>query len=177
MQQRPATRTRGFLSRGALISLLLHLNVVAPLVIAAWIYGGREEAQRAEEVDVAFQAADQTELPPDLPPIEPSPQTLEPEAKRAPAPKPDKKHPELVKVPKPEPQKKPPPPPKKEKPEPEVVAPPMPPMPPPPPPDHRGHEKIVDLDDKKDQPPPPDAKYLAQQNNRVAVETRSRGTN
>jgi TonB family protein len=177
MRQRLSTRARGNLSRGALISLLLHLNVVAPIVIAAWIYGGREEAQRAEEVDVAFQAADQTELPPDLPPIEPSPQTLEPEAKRAPAPKPDKKHPELVKVPKPEPQKKPPPPPKKEKPEPEVVAPPMPPMPPPPPPDHRGHEKIVDLDDKKDQPPPPDAKYLAQQNNRVAVETRARDTN
>ena len=77
--------------RGALISLLLHLNVVAPVVIAAWIYGGREEAQRAEEVDVAFQAADQTELPPDLPPIEPSPETLEPEAKKAP--KPDKKRP------------------------------------------------------------------------------------
>ncbi len=105
MRQRLSTRARGNLSRGALISLLLHLNVVAPVVIAAWIYGGRQEAQRAEEVDVAFQAADQTELPPDLPPIEPSPETLEPEAKKAP--KPDKKRPELVKVPKPEAQKKP----------------------------------------------------------------------
>lgn len=174
MRRRLSTRARGNLSRGALISLLLHLNVVAPVVIAAWIYGGRQEAQRAEEVDVAFQAADQTALPPDLPPIEPSPQTLEPEAKKAP--KPDKKRPELVKVPKPSPQKKPEAL-KKEKPEPEVIAPPMPPMPPPPPPDHKGHEKIVDLDDKKDQPPPPDAKYLAQQNNRVAVETRARDTN
>ena len=73
MRQRLSPRARGNLSRGALISLLLHLNVVAPIVIAAWIYGGRQEAQRAEEVDVAFQAADQTELPPDLPPIEPSP--------------------------------------------------------------------------------------------------------
>ena len=174
MRQRLATRARGNLSRGALISLLLHLNVVAPVVIAAWIYGGREEAQRAEEVDVAFQAADQTELPPDLPPIEPSPQTLEPDARKAP--KPDKKRPELVKVPKPEKQKRPPLP-KPEKPEPEVVAPPMPPMPPPPPPEHKGHEKIVDLDNNKDIPPPPDAKYLAQKNNRAEVETRARDTN
>ena len=53
----------------------------------------------------------------------------------------------------------------------------MPPMPPPPPPEHKGHEKIVDLDNDKDQPPPPDAKYLAQKNNRVDVETRARDTN
>ncbi len=174
MRRRLSTRARGNLSRGALISLLLHLNVVAPVVIAAWIYGGREEAQRAEEVDVAFQAADQTELPPDLPPIEPSPETLEPEAKKAP--KPDKKRPELVKVPKPDARKKPEPA-KKEKPEPEVVAPPMPPMPPPPPPERKGHEKMVDLDNDKDVPPPPDAKFLAQKNNRAAVETRAEETN
>jgi TonB family protein len=176
MRQRLSTRARGHLSRGALISLLLHLNVVAPLVIAAWVYGGREEAQRAEEMDVAFQAVDQTALPPDLPPIEPTPEpSLEPEAKKAP--KPDKKRPELVKVPKPEKQKKPEEQKKKEKPEPEVVVPPMPPMPPPPPPEHKAHEKIVDLDNDKDIPPPPDAKYLAQKNNRAEVETRARDTN
>ena len=177
MRQGLSTRARGNLSRGALISLLLHLNVVAPVVIAAWIYGGREEAQRAEEVDVAFQAADQTELPPDLPPIEPSPETMEPEAKKAP--KPDKKRPELVKVPKPEAQKKPEAPKKEkpEKPEPEVIAPPMPPMPPPPPPERKGHEKMVDLDNDKDVPPPPDAKFLAQKNNRAEVETRAQDTN
>jgi len=174
MRRRLSTRARGNLSRGALISLLLHLNVVAPVVIAAWIYGGRQEAQRAEEVDVAFQAADQTVLPPDLPPIEPSPQTLEPEAKKAP--KPDKKRPELVKVPKPSPQKRPEAL-KKEKPEPEVIAPPMPPMPPPPPPERKGHEKMVDLDNDKDVPPPPDAKFLAQKNNRAEVETRAQDTN
>jgi TonB family protein len=174
MRRRLSTRARGNLSRGALISLLLHLNVVAPVVIAAWIYGGREEARRAEEVDVAFQAADQTELPPDLPPIEPSPEKLEPDAKKAP--KPDKKRPELVKVPKPDAQKKPEPP-KKEKPEPEVIAPPMPPMPPPPPPERKGHEKMVDLDNDKDVPPPPDAKFLAQKNNRAEVETRAEDTN
>jgi hypothetical protein len=174
MQQRPSTRARGQLSRGALISLLLHLNVVAPLVIAAWIYGGREEAEKAAEVDVAFQAVDPSTLPPDLPPIEPTPEPLEPEAKKAPPP--EKKKPELTKVPKPEKLKKTAPP-KPEKPEPEVVVPPLPPMPPPPPPEHKGHEKIVDLDNDKDVPPPPDAKYLAQKNNRAEVETRARDTN
>ena len=174
MRQRLSTRARGHFSRGALISLLLHLNVVAPLVIAAWVYGGREEAQRAEEMDVAFQAADQTDLPPNLPPIEPTPEMLEPEAKKAPPPE-KKKRPELVKVPKPD--KKKPQAEKKEKPEPEVVVPPMPPMPPPPPPEHKAHEKIVDLDNDKDIPPPADAKYLAQKNNRADVETRARDTN
>ena len=175
MQQRLSKRARGKLSRGALISLLLHFNLVAPLVIAAWVYGGREEAQRAEEVDVAFQEADPAALPPDLPPLEPEPDSpLEPDAKKAPPP--EKKKPQLVKVPPPE-KKKRPPLPKPEKPEPEVVAPPMPPMPPPPPPEHKGHEKIVDLDNNKDVPPPPDAKYLAQKNNRAEVETRARDTN
>ena len=50
-------------------------------------------------------------------------------------------------------------------------------MPPPPPPEHKGHENIVDLDNDKDIPPPPDAKYLAQKNNRAEVETRARDTN
>jgi hypothetical protein len=174
MRQRLSTRARGHLSRGALISLLLHVNIVAPVAIAAWVYGGREEAQRAEEMDVAFQEPDPSTLPPDLPPIESPPESLEPEAKKAPAP--EKKKPELVKVPKPEKPKKPAPP-KPEKPEPEVIAPPMPPMPPPPPPEHKAHEKIVDLDNDKDIPPPPDAKYLAQKNNRAEVETRAQDTN
>jgi TonB family protein len=175
MRQRLSTRARGHLSRGALISLLLHANLVAPLAIAAWVYGGREEAQRAEEMDVAFQAADQTALPPDLPPIEPTPEPpLEPEAKKAPKPERQKK-PEAEK--KPEKQKKPEAAKKPEKPEPEVVVPPLPPMPPPPPPEHKAHEKIVDLDNDKDVQPPPDAKYLAQKNNRAEVETRAQDTN
>jgi TonB family protein len=175
MKQRPGKRGRGFLSRGALISLLLHLNVVGPLVVAAWIYGGREEAQRAEEVDVAFQAADQTDLPADLPPIEPTPEPLEPSAKKD---KPDKQ-----KVKKPalaprEPEKKtPPPPPPKPEPVVAVPPPPPPPQPPPPPPPRKEHEKVVDLDNDQDVPPPPDAKYLAQKNNRVKVETRAQDTN
>ncbi|HVV52660.1 MAG TPA: TonB family protein, partial [Polyangia bacterium] len=173
-----STRARGYFSRGALISLLLHLNVVAPLVIAAWVYGGREEAQRAEEMDVAFQEVDPSALPPDLPPIEPTPQPLEPDAQKAPPPD-KKKKPELVKVPKPDKLKKPEAE-KPKKPEPEVVVPPLPPMPPPPPPpppERKGHEKMVDLDTDKNVPPPPDAKFLAQKNNRAEVETRAQDTN
>jgi TonB C terminal len=173
MQQRLGKRARGHLSRGALISLLLHVNVVAPVAIAAWVYGSREEAQRNEEVDVAFQAVDQTALPPDLPPIEPTPEPAEPPAKEA---KKEKvRKPEAKAQPKPE-EKKPP----EKKPEPEVVVPPMPPMPPPPPPpppERKAHEKMVDLDDGNDKPPPPDAKFLAEKNNRAEVETRAQDTN
>jgi TonB family protein len=178
MQRRPATRTRGFLSRGALISLLVHLNLVAPLVIAAWVYGGREEAQRAEEVDVGFQDASDTQLPADLPPIEPTPTPPEPteppaklarerkvQLKVAAAPPPKEKKEKIAEEKKKEDQKK-----DLQKPEPEVVVPPLPPMP-------QSHQKIVDLDNDKDIPPPPDAKYLAQKNNRAEVETRAKDTN
>jgi TonB family protein len=178
MQQRPATRARGFLSRGALISLLVHLNLVAPLVIAAWVYGGREEAQRAEEVDVGFQDASETQLPADLPPIEPTPTPPpepEPPAKlareRKVPPKvaavepPKEKKEKIAEEKKREELKK-----ELQKPEPEVVVPPLPPMP-------QSHQKIVDLDNDKDIPPPPDAKYLAQKNNRAEVETRAKDTN
>ena len=162
MQQRSATRARGHLSRGALISLLVHLNLVAPLVIAAWIYGGREEAQRAEEVDVAFQDASDTVLPADLPPIESTPEPQEAPAKMAR----ERKVPLKVAEKKPEQEKKekiaeekkreeq-----KKEllKPEPEVVVPPLPPMP-------QSHQKIVDLEFKS---------YIAESNaRRVAVPER-----
>ncbi|MES1208380.1 MAG: TonB C-terminal domain-containing protein, partial [Pseudomonadota bacterium] len=65
------------------------------------------------------------------------------------------------------------------KPEPEVAIPPPAAAqpPPPPPPERKAHEKMVDLDNDKDVPPPPDAKFLAQKNNRVAVETRAEDTN
>jgi TonB family protein len=174
MQQRSATRARGHLSRGALISLLVHLNLVAPLVIAAWVYGGREEAQRAEEVDVAFQDASDTVLPADLPPIEPTP-TAEPQeapakiARERKVPlkvtREEKQKKERIAEEKREEERK-----ELQKPEPEVVVPPLPPMP-------QSHEKIVDLDNDKDIPPPPDAHYLAQKNNRAEVETRATDTN
>ena len=178
MQQRLAKRARGSLSRGALISLLLHFNLVAPLVIAAWVYGGREEAQKAEEVDVAFQAADQTALPDDLPPIEPTPETAEAPDKKA---RPEEKRrrrsrrsrsPEQAKKDlKKDPSRRSPSPKWRSRRR-QAAAP-----PPPPPPERKAHEKMVDLDNDKDVPPPPDAKFLAQKNNRVAVETRAEDTN
>ena len=57
------TRGRGYLGRGSLLSLLLHAQLLLPLAIAAFIYGGREEAQRAEEVDVGFEAVADDQLP------------------------------------------------------------------------------------------------------------------
>ncbi len=176
MRRRPVTRVRGYLSRGALLSLLIHANLLVPLGIAAWIYGGREEAQRAEDMDVAFEDASTANLPKDLPPLDQvPPDDLRPEKPI----KPERKKPErkLVEVQKKDKKDK-----KKEKqaeakPE-EVVVPPLPPMPPPPPPEHKAHEKIVELDDEdKKVEPPPDAKYLAQHNSRTDVETRARDTN
>jgi TonB family protein len=164
---------RGYLSRGALLSLLIHANLLVPLGIAAWVYGGREEARKAEDLDVAFEEASAADLPKDLPPLEPlPPDDVRPEkpAKADRKKKPERKLAEVVKKKPPEPA----PPPKPE----EVVVPPLPPMPPPPPPDHKAHEKIVELDDEdKKVEPPPDAKYLAQHNSKTDVETRARDTN
>src|SRR5262245_22158237 len=79
MRGRLANRARGYLSRGALLSLLVHANLLVPLGIAAWVYGGREEAQRAEDMDVAFEDASTANLPKDLPPIDSPPEELRPE--------------------------------------------------------------------------------------------------
>jgi hypothetical protein len=171
MQQRRSRATRGHTTTGALLSLLVHAALIVPLLLMAWVYGGREEAQRAEEVDVAFQDIPIEELPADLPPIEPPPPT--PETTK-PRPKPDRKKPPKSQLAE---NKK-----KETKPEPEVVVPPLPPMPeppapPPPPPEHHEHQKMVDLDNDKEVEPPPDAKYLAEKNNRAEVETRARDTN
>src|SRR5262245_20814081 len=95
MSQRPGSRARGYLSRGALLSLLLHVHLLTPIALAAWIFGGRQEAareaQRAQEVDVEFKDVTTAELPKDLPPIDPAPpDQLQP-------PKPALRRPELKK--------------------------------------------------------------------------------
>jgi TonB family protein len=175
MRRETAHRTRGFLSRGALLSLLIHANLLVPLGIAAWVYGGREEARKAEDLDVAFEEASAADLPKDLPPLEPLP----PDDLRPEKPKPERTKKPLPKLAQNEQKKKKPAetPPKPE----EVVVPPLPPMPqppPPPPPERRNHEKIVELDEEdKKVEPPPDAKYLAQHNSKTDVETRARDTN
>src|SRR3954470_17019948 len=91
MRRRLVNRARGYLSRGALLSLLVHANLLLPLGIAAWIYGGRQEAQRAEDMDVAFEDASTANLPKDLPPLDQvPPDDLRPEKPI----KPERKKPE-----------------------------------------------------------------------------------
>ncbi len=180
---RRETRVGGHLGRGLLAALLLHVHLLVPLLIATFIYAAREEAQRAEEVDLGFEDIPPEELPKDLPPLDETPAPSAKVAKQktkldrrsqdkeradrkktetAPT-KPSEKVAEESKKPA----------------EPEIVVPPLPPMPEPPtpPPQPKAHEKMVDLDNDKDVEPPPDAKYLAQKNNRAEVETRATQTN
>jgi TonB family protein len=172
MPSAPTTRARGHLGRGALVSLLLHALLLAPIVVAAVVLGAREEEQRAEEVDVGFESVGDEQLPADLPTLEPPKnqqdalEKLKPDAKKAPK----KKPPRALALAKQEPAK----------PEPEVVVPPLPPMPEPqvpPPPQQPEHRKSVEVENDKDQPPPPNANYLAEKNNSVAEETRATRTN
>jgi TonB family protein len=168
MSQRARSRARGYLSRGALLSLLLHVHLLAPLAVIIWIFAGRQEAereaQRAQEVDVEFKDVTAAELPKDLPPLDqlepPKPQPPREARPKAETKVADSKADEKA-VEKPLP-----------KPEPEPEAP-----PPPKPEERRAHEKMVDLDNDKEVEPPPDAKYLAQKNNRAEQETRAKDTN
>lgn len=136
-----------------------------------FLLAAREEAQKPDEVDVAFESVTPEELPADLPALDDAP----PPDQRAPEPPKPKKKLADVKAPEKMAEVKPPPP------EPEVVVPPEPerkpePSPPPPPPEKK-REKVVNLDNEKDVDPPPDAKYLAQKNNRAEQETRATNTN
>jgi hypothetical protein len=168
-------QARGWLGRGALAALLLHAQLLIPLIVLTFIYAAREEAQRAEEVDLAFRAVDADELPADLPSLEDLSKVTPPVPERTP---PEKRRERLKVAPQQKPVAQAP-----AKPEREVPRPPTPPMPqaapppPPPPEERRAHEKMVDQDNDKDVPPPDDAKFLAQKNNRVAVETRATDTN
>ncbi len=174
MSQRAGSRARGFLSRGALLSLLLHVHLLTPIGVVIWIYAGRQqaarEAQRAQEMDVEFQDASAAELPKDLPPIDPPPDQLEP-------PKPQPKPKALAREKKPADKQAPPQEKPKDESEKKIVAQPepKPDAPTPPPPDlQKAHEKIVDQESEKKEEAPPDAKYLAQDNHRAAKETNAR---
>jgi len=57
MPEAKETRLRGHLGRGVLIAFWLHAQIFVPLLIMIFVYAAREEAQRAEEVDVAFRDA------------------------------------------------------------------------------------------------------------------------
>ena len=171
MPPAPTNRARGHLGRGVVLSVLAHGALLAPVVAAAIVLGGREEAQRAEEVDVGFESVADNQLPADLPPLEP-PKAEEPRDRLKPdAKKPPKKKlaPAIAKV-------------EPVKPEPEIVTPPMPPMPPepkapPPPPHDQDHRKSVEVENDKNEPPPPNANYLAEKNHATTEETRATRTN
>jgi TonB family protein len=153
--------------------VLLHLQILVPLLFLVFTRASREEAERAEEVDVGFEDVPAEQLPSELPPLDDTP----PPQGKLTAPHKiaeQKKPPEPAKPPEPEPEKKPPPP--------QAEVPPPPPVPPqkqqpPPPPPPKGHEKIVDLQNDKKEEPPPNAKYLAQENMRAQEETRDTRTN
>ncbi len=152
------SRTGGHLRRGVLLSLLLHAGVLGPLAIVTFIMATRA----ASDVSITFQDVSSADLPPNLPPVES--RKIEPTAKADAAKKERRK---LVAEAEPEPEAPPP-----------ELTPPTPATDPaPPPPKDRLHEKIVDLDLEKDVPAPPDAKYLAQKNNRTEHETRATDTN
>jgi TonB family protein len=174
------------LARGVVLSLFLHGQVLVPLIVATIVLAQREEAQKeaqkAEEVDVAFEDVKPEELPHDLPPLDDTPPP-DPQAK----PKREDRREKFRAEPTPKKTEPPPKPPKPaeelaKKSVPEVPPAPVPPAPPPPaapppPPPPKLHEKIVDLDNPKEVEAPKDAKYLAQKNNRADVETRSDRTN
>lgn len=61
------------LGRGLLMSALIHWAVLFPILALAFILGGREAAQRADEIEMRFDEISPDELPSDLPPIEPQP--------------------------------------------------------------------------------------------------------
>jgi TonB family protein len=160
---------RGFLGRGFLLSLLLHVNGLSLVGMLIWTMAEKEIAQRPDEVDVAFEEISAADLPKDLPPLDaPAPDSLD----VPPAPKVDKRKQKLAEA-----LEKPKQP---SQPEPEIVVPPLPPMPeqPPPPPEKRsGHEKMVDLETDREVEAPADAKFLAEKNSRADEETRARDTN
>lgn len=155
-----ARRLRGHIGRGLLLSLLLHSSAVLPLIAAAVILGGREAAERENEVGLEMQEVSEDELPDGLPSIDDADDVV-PEPKRRAAKTP------VVAERQPEPETPP---------EPTPETPPEAAQPRPPEPEKR-NRKSVDLDNDKEVEPPPDAKYLAQKNNRTDVETRAADTN
>jgi hypothetical protein len=144
----------GHLGRGFTLSFLVHLSFLFPVIVMAIMF--HEEP----DLDVRFEDVSAEELPANLPP-------LSPEDSTEPEPLPQK--PKLTQREATEIEAQP------EKLEP-VPAPQDVPPPPQPKPDKQ-NKKMVDLDMGQEVEPPPDAKYLAQKNNRAKEETRARDTN
>lgn len=144
----------GHIGWGFVVSLLLHLSWVLPMVLLSVIFAREQAALRENEVELRFEDVKTSELPDNLPSLEPEKkkkarlaQSAEPEV-----PLPDN----LPRLPEQEPA----------------------PVPPPPQPEPRPEaRKMVDLDNDKEVEPPPNARYLAQRNSRAEQETRATNTN
>jgi TonB family protein len=150
----------GHLGRGFVLSFLIHGSFVFP-VIALAILLAKEPLET--DIEMRFEEVSEAELPEDLPSLEPevpSPADLPPRPQQ-PKTIASREAPPIEA--KPEPEK----PPEKEKEAPTA----------PKPQEKPGRMKMVDLDMNQEVDPPPDAKYLAQKNNRAREETRARDTN
>ena len=171
MGTRRTKRTDGHLGRGLLLSLLLHAQLIVPLVVLALMYGQRE----SNEVDLSFEPVKEGELPAGLPAVEePQPPEKKPRDSKPQKLAQSEKQPE-PEIERPPPAELPPIPKPPEKPL--AQLPPAKPQEPPQPPAERLHQKIVELDMGKEVEAPENAKYLAQKNNRTDNETRARETN
>jgi TonB family protein len=164
-------QSRGHLGRGLLASILLHAQIILPLVVLALVYGKRE----SNEVDLSFESVKENELPAGLPEVEePTPAERRSHDSKMQRLTQLEKQPE-PRIELPPPEKLPPIP----KPQETPVAPLPPPKPqePPQPQPERLHQKIVELDMGKDVEAPENATYLAEKNNRTENETRASETN
>lgn len=149
-----------------MFAVLLHSSALGPLIALAVVLGAREAALREEEVDVSWKEVDPASLPDDLPPLapdEPSPAKDAAVAKAKPAD--EEVKPEPKPEPEPEVAEKPEP-----KPEPQETPQPKPDV-------QKQHEKLVEIDPDKDEPPPENANFLANKNSRADKETRAQETN
>jgi TonB family protein len=149
----------GHLGRGFFLSFLVHSSLIFPFIALAIVFARREAAEA--DLDVRFEDVSPAELPDDLPP-------LTPEDVNAPEPLPKKPPPKLAQRQAKDLEAKP----EKQEPAEKQEA-----LPTPPKPEQPNHQKMVDLDNNQEVEPPPDAKYLAQKNNRAKEETRARDTN
>jgi outer membrane biosynthesis protein TonB len=156
MNEERQEQLRGHIGRGMLLSFFIHGSFIFPFIALAIVFARREAENR--DLDVSFEQVSPAELPDNLPPLEPEP------TPQAPAPKTKQ---QLAQLPPDVPV-----PPEKEQPPEKVEQP-----PPPKPQQEKQHEKMVDLDNNQEVEPPPDAKYLAQKNNRAKEETRAKDTN
>jgi TonB family protein len=150
-------RQPAFLGRGLVTSLFVHLGILFPLTTIAFLLAARDEAMKADEVQMTFEEVNPADLPQDLPPIEPEAMPREPPRPKLAA-RDDKEEalPEKLPEPEPEPEQQQPPPPK---------------------PEQKTNLKSVDFEIDKEEEPSPEAKFLAEKNNRAEQETRAERTN